>query len=50
MELKCDQQCDQTFQLSTFNRTAYGIEMRVVGDWFGCGLPFNRTAYGIEIF
>ena len=36
-------------QNSTFNRTAYGIEILLPSSPFP-GMPtFNRTAYGIEI-
>ena len=34
--------------LSSFNRTAYGIETGVFPDFIECCGPFNRTAYGIE--
>ena len=49
MELKCSIGITAKVVQNTFNRTAYGIEMR---DKHKCNIPsiaFNRTAYGIEI-
>ena len=49
MELKFINSKQSPFLKSTFNRTAYGIEMNHVDDKNATTRPFNRTAYGIEI-
>ena len=37
------------FEPLSFNRTAYGIEIRFAIGCIDRGWTFNRTAYGIEI-
>ena len=50
MELKCGMDKFTGRNLTTFNRTAYGIEMAISEGWQSKRTEsFNRTAYGIEI-
>ena len=50
MELKWRLKRDIRLYVSTFNRTAYGIEIRIISFFMILNITaFNRTAYGIEI-
>ena len=49
MELTWINQLGKSVPLFTFNRTAYGIEIKLLLLLLVLCLSFNRTAYGIEI-
>ena len=49
MELKSWSNTSQRWYNTTFNRTAYGIEIGLTRFLRVIVLSFNRTAYGIEI-
>ena len=49
MELKSIKQRIYALSCKSFNRTAYGIEIRLMSNVSPGSATFNRTAYGIEI-